>query len=281
MKQKEIAQQLIPVQPYLEKNTVNYQCLPYQANGIAHFYEFTMNEETEAQLQAVPDGCVDISFSISGNDIHTVIGGTVLKVKKWLFHENQTYFGIRFLPGQCLLPEDITISEIIDEDLEIQGRCYGLNMAEQLAQAENIRERARIFLKEYLDQADRVRKSGDNVLFLEEYMKSRIYESRGKINIRELSKETGFSECYMRRVFQQIHGVAPKTFERFVRFQYLLQDLDRKQGVLCLEDMALEHGYYDQSHMINEFKCYAGVTPDVYLKMPYKNKRRLCNRKNK
>lgn len=266
MKRRKCTHELIPIQPYLEKTTANYKSITMNKYGIAHFYEFTMNADVKTRLKAVPDGSVDLSFAVGKNVAKPLIGGTVLKAKKWVFQEDETYFGIRFLPGQCLLPDGIAIHEIIDEDLEIQGKCYQKDLAEILAHTAGIRKRAEIFMEAYLENVASSHKDRSAEYLLEKYIKSKIYASKGKINIRELAQETGFSECYVRRIFGRIHGVSPKTFERFVRFQYLLQDMNQAVNHIELEEMALEHGYYDQSHMSNEFKCYAGVTPEAYLK---------------
>ena len=34
-----------------------------------------------------------------------------------------------------------------------------------------------------------------------------------------------------------------------------------------LEELAVECGYYDQSHMIKDFKNFSGVTPEAYLNL--------------
>ena len=102
---------------------------------------------------------------------------------------------------------------------------------------------------------------------LERYVRRRIYETRGTIGIQNLAEETGYSACYLRRVFEQIHGISPKLFERFIRFQnmlYLMEQQEwqsQKMDALCFES-----GYYDQSHMMKDFKRFAGRTPEQYRK---------------
>ena len=45
--------------------------------------------------------------------------------------------------------------------------------------------------------------------------------------------------------------------------------LDRmdKESFRGIGDIALESGYYDQSHMIKDFKNYTGMTPEHYQKL--------------
>ena len=85
------------------------------------------------------------------------------------------------------------------------------------------------------------------------YLRERIYDTNGCICIRQLAEETGYSECYIRRVFQQVHGISPKNFERFVRFQKLLHVINKMPEMIRLDALAQQCGYYDEAHMIKDF----------------------------
>ena len=52
-------------------------------------------------------------------------------MKYWPFDKNRTYFGIRFYPGQCILPKDICIDDIINTDVEISSDAYGINIEDK------------------------------------------------------------------------------------------------------------------------------------------------------
>ena len=100
---------------------------------------------------------------------------------------------------------------------------------------------------------------------IEAYIRNRIYETKGNVSIKEISQDTGYSECYVRRSFHEIHGISPKTFEKIVRFQNTLEEMALHKD-MAFYDMAQESGYYDQSHMVKEFKNFTGLTPENYLK---------------
>lgn len=254
---------LTPRQPFLAMHTDTYKKIVVEDAGISHFYEFTVNGGTPPDVQAVPDGSVDLLFSISGHDIRTVIGGTVLKVKKWPIDEQRLHFGVRFQPGECVLPAGLSIKDVVNADIELDTTAIlGEDYVERLASCRDARERALCFLRWYAFKAAAQSEQQDPAHRLEFYLRSRIYESRGNVTIQELAQETGYSECYIRRIFNSIHGISPKVFERFVRFQNAL-DLMRRR-TLTLEQTALECGYYDQSHMVKDFKSFSGVTPERY-----------------
>lgn len=58
-------------------------------------------------------------------------------------------------------------------------------------------------------------------------------------------------------------GLTPKVFCRIVRFQ---RAVARSQDLKTVDwaELAVECGYYDQSHLIYDFTAFAGVSPDDY-----------------
>ena len=255
---------IMPVQPYIMIHTDDYEQVIAQKIGISHFYEFT-REAGSSPINAVPDGSVDLVFGINGENVKSYIGGTVLKAKNWPLEDGRTYFGVRFLPGKCVLPKELSIKEIVNDDLELDGNTYGMELAEKIAEAGNIYERSGIFMDYYMETLRKKEVTG-TAGNIESYVRNRIYESKGNISIGELAAETGYSECYIRRVFGEVHGISPKVFEKIVRFQNMLDRMD-KESFRGIGDIALESGYYDQSHMIKDFKNYTGMTPEHYQKL--------------
>lgn len=253
-----------PSQPYMAFQTSNFKKLKVNDGGISHFYEFSLEKDQKRALQAVPDGTVDLLFGISSKGVVTSIGGTVLRAKPWEMEQGQLFFGVCFQPGKCVLPKDLQMKDIIDTDVLIDGNLFGDSLTEQLASSKNLAERAQIFRKSYQSLL-RKPKRFDGARELEQYIRRRIYQEQGNISIASLSEETGYSACYIRRVFGAIHGISPKVFEKFVRFQNLLDAMEQRNG--NLEQMAMSCGYYDQSHMIKDFKCYTGMTPEAFIQM--------------
>ena len=152
-----------------------------------------------------------------------------------------------------------------NKDLEIDGNLFGDHLTEKLAGSKNISERVNVFTTEYAKL--RGKELADGIQKLENYLRERIYDTDGCICIRQLAEETGYSECYIRRVFQQVHGISPKNFERFVRFQKLLHVINKMPERIRLDALAQQCGYYDEAHMIKDFKQYAGITPQGYERL--------------
>lgn len=249
------------MQPYLLLKACCYHRICRNNTGISEFYQFTIPDNGQSQFYAVPDGSVDIVFGINDNDICVMIGGTVLKVKKWIFSPGRIYFGIRFQPGQYLLPDGLTVHELVNNDLTWNVNKYNAKLAEQISMKKTIQERASLFLDFYNRNFSEVQDTAHNI---ERYIRRRIYETKGNISIKSLCEETGYSACYLRRSFEQIHGISPKLFERFIRFQNMLHCIKYGEKNNKMNELAVLCGYYDQAHMIKDFRQFAGQTPDEY-----------------
>ena len=93
----------------------------------------------------------------------------------------------------------------------------------------------------------------------------RIVESGGLVTIGALVSETGWSQKHLINQFREHIGLAPKAFARVMRFGRAVDRLRRRQHA-SLTDLALDCGYYDQSHFDRDFRTFAGVTPTDLLR---------------
>ena len=87
-----------------------------------------------------------------------------------------------------------------------------------------------------------------------------INKSRGRINSQELSKKLYVEPKNLERKFSSLIGKTPKQFIKIVRCNNVMNSLirGRNENLACL---ANENGYFDQSHMIKDFKAFSGCTP--------------------
>ncbi|WP_182112366.1 MULTISPECIES: helix-turn-helix transcriptional regulator [unclassified Actinotalea] len=92
----------------------------------------------------------------------------------------------------------------------------------------------------------------------------RISASGGRLRVAELAASTGWSHRYVTERFEALVGLTPKAAAQVVRFERALADLGRRP----LADLAVAHGYADQSHLTREFGRYAGATPGGLMAAP-------------
>jgi AraC-like DNA-binding protein len=80
-----------------------------------------------------------------------------------------------------------------------------------------------------------------------------------------LADQACLSSRQFERKFLERIGMSPKLFMRVVRFAQAYRLKDR-QPQLDWQDIVHRCGYYDQMHLIKDFKLFAAVTPTVLLK---------------
>ncbi len=86
----------------------------------------------------------------------------------------------------------------------------------------------------------------------------------GLMDIARLADAACLSTKQFNRIFSEHIGANPKEFSRTIRFQRALHILGNNPQI-PLTALAYECGYFDQSHMIKEFKAFSGYTPGEYL----------------
>ncbi len=87
-------------------------------------------------------------------------------------------------------------------------------------------------------------------------------KSDGNYPIAKLARTFGLSERSLERRFQIHIGTTPKKYARIVR---LRSTIFQRKKLSSWAEVAYAAGYYDQSHMINDFQALYGMSPDSIL----------------
>jgi AraC-like DNA-binding protein len=85
-------------------------------------------------------------------------------------------------------------------------------------------------------------------------------------SVREVARSVGWSERRFSQVFREQVGLSPKVWCRVQRFQRVVRQLHAGVDVPWPE-LALECGYYDQSHFANEFRAFSGIDATTYTRL--------------
>ena len=93
---------------------------------------------------------------------------------------------------------------------------------------------------------------------------NQILNSSGKLPSADLARQAGVGVRQFQREFYARFGVSPKLFSRIVRFQNAL-DTKARSSTKSWTDVAHELGYYDQMHMVHEFREFTGESPTEIL----------------
>ena len=82
--------------------------------------------------------------------------------------------------------------------------------------------------------------------------------------IAELADELGISHGHLDREFGRIVGLSPRVLSRVLRLRALVA-LDRRATARSgWTALASELGWFDQAHLIRDFRRFTGVTPGEY-----------------
>lgn len=87
--------------------------------------------------------------------------------------------------------------------------------------------------------------------------------SGGRIEIGALAQELSWSRTHLIRRFTEQFGLPPKRTARILRFDRAVRLL-RSGAAESWTALALDCGYYDQAHMIREFRRFAGSAPEDF-----------------
>ncbi len=95
--------------------------------------------------------------------------------------------------------------------------------------------------------------------------------NRGVSDLDQLAESACLGYKQFKRIFTVYTGVHPKDFLRIIRFQRALYHLQLDPHKKQLSALACGCGFYDQSHMIREFREFSGYTPGEFLTLfnPY------------
>lgn len=91
-----------------------------------------------------------------------------------------------------------------------------------------------------------------------------IFASRGQVSPEALAADVALSLRQLERRMKAATGLSLKALASLVRFRAVFDELQTAAPSPWLQ-AALASGYFDQAHMIREFRRYAGRSPRAYL----------------
>jgi AraC-like DNA-binding protein len=92
----------------------------------------------------------------------------------------------------------------------------------------------------------------------------RLVETDGRIAVGALTEELGWSRKRIVARFREEVGLPPKAMARLLRFERA-RELAKRAQRPDWPRIAVECGYYDQSHLVNDFRAVTGRTPATFF----------------
>jgi AraC-like DNA-binding protein len=149
-----------------------------------------------------------------------------------------------------LLNENISLQDLINnEAIELEDKLLSSpNNKQRIAHLENFLIGRLIYNNEF----ERV-----------EHAIKMIENAKGQIKAQNIAYEVCLGIKQFERTFSKYVGINPKKFASIIRFQNVIQM--NSKGKRSLSQIAVDSGYYDQSHFIHDFKNLTGLTPKAFF----------------
>lgn len=208
------------------------------------------------KIWVIPDICMDIM--VTGNQNFNSIGSHFCGINNFSYFADESdsfCFGIRFYAWSAVLFADDGMNGVLNAFLNADAYFsdFSRELNEKLFNAESIYERKAITEEFLLRRLNTKRENFDimNSLYF-------IINNNGNAGVAELSDYCVISKRQLERRFVEYTGVSPKQLINLIRYQILWQDC--LKGNFNALDAVEKFGYYDQSHLIKEFKKYHGMS---------------------
>ncbi len=220
----------------------------------------------------LPDGCVEVVFNFSDpfhhlrDDREAVSQPAALVVGQMRAHmliqpgRAIDLFAIRFRPGGAFPFFGFPLRALTDvaDDLTLLHDPEFAAMRSALAEAPDTRARVDTVEHALTRRASRHGPSDALVGAALDLLR----EAPAHRPIVGLASQLGVGVRQLERRFDRSVGLPPKIMSRIFRFQRLLRTLQAPLGTTPAARPA--HGYYDESHLIRDFKAFTGQTPADY-----------------
>ncbi|NBD11177.1 MULTISPECIES: AraC family transcriptional regulator [Corallococcus] len=218
----------------------------------------------------LPDGTVELVVRVTASscDVHA-LGPREHVLRKAPSEVPPDTLGLQFKPGGAYPFFGVPMSELARRSLSIDtlwGRADGARLRAQLAEARSPEARLRALEAALADRLQR-----DDV-----YEPAAAYLVRRGIRlltdaveiprVAGLARTLGVSERHLRRAFDDVLGMGPKAFARLVRFHRALRASSVQGARPDWGAIAAGAGYYDQAHLIADFRAVTGSTPGAWVR---------------
>jgi AraC-like DNA-binding protein len=171
--------------------------------------------------------------------------------------------GVRFRPGGAFPFLGPPANELADAhvDLEALWGTSAVELRERLCAAKTPDERFNLLEKALVAHLFRPLERHCAVRFaLDTFGRA---DSGGAI--RDVARDVGLSQRRFIQLFAREVGMSPKLFCRVRRFRQALEKV-RWIALPNWSRVAADCGYYDQSHLIHDFRFFSNLSPTEYVR---------------
>ena len=240
------------------------------------FYEG--NARPHAKERLLPDGSMELVINLRDDEIrvwdrrdltrYERLDGAVLVGPHSEYFvidtaEQQSVIGVHFRPGGGFPFLAMPADEMHGQQVPLRDLWGGFarELRERLLTLNTVNARFDVLEAALLRQVHRSRGFHPAVRFAID-----AFGGRCQPKVADVVEEIGLSARRFIELFRAQVGMSPKQYSRVRRFQRIVQGLGMGAEVdWC--GTALDAGYYDQSHLIHEFREISGISPGEWAEL--------------
>jgi AraC-like DNA-binding protein len=177
--------------------------------------------------------------------------------------EHVSIIGVHFWPGGAFPFFKLPVSELADRHVELDA-LWGESASELRERLCAARTSARRFRLLENALTSRLYSRTENHYAVRFALKA-FASAESEQTIARVTQKIGLSQRRLIQVFKEEVGMSPKLFCRVRRFQNVLASV-REEAAPDWARVAVDFGYFDQSHFINDFRFFCGLTPTEYVR---------------
>ncbi|MGJ7605527.1 helix-turn-helix domain-containing protein [Variovorax sp. LT1R20] len=249
--------------------------MPVSAALQAHVSHILLYRETfaaghEVHERVLPDGAVRLVFNLGdapsagdGDGLPVEAIGASASPALVRMRGSVQGISVTLRPGAAAALLGLPAGEIAGQAVHLDELWQGgaAELLARMAEAPDDAARATL-LQSALER--RLRDGGGAVHAAAMRAARLITESGGRKPLRDVAAAVGVGERRLQQLFHAHVGLSPRAWARLARLHDCLRAL-RLQSVPAWADVAVESGFYDQSHLVNEFRTLCGVTPTEFM----------------
>ena len=163
--------------------------------------------------------------------------------------------GVQFHPGGAAPFLPMPADELADRRLSLED-VFGRGLRERLLEAPPPQLRCRAMEEILLSTAEGRLAVRPEIGFAAQSLDAGW-------SVANVIGETGFSARHFTEVFRRAVGLNPKAYAKVRRFQAVLRAIHTTPDP-DWSDIALDCGYFDQSHFNHDFRAFSGMIPSAY-----------------
>jgi len=209
-----------------------------------------------AVLELIPDGSTTISAQLQDEGVPAwSLRGPLLKPAARRFAAPTLVVGIRLRPGVAYILTGTATETLVDRRIDLRSMKPFRDL---------------VFVE------PRPRTPEEHILSLERFLIERLEHAaihpvlacvlaelertRGSLRASELAAHSGVSARHLNRLMRRWVGYSSKRLANIVRFQATLHEMEQS-AQRPVASLAMENGYFDQSHLTHDTVRFSGATP--------------------